>query len=96
MPCLQSELPILLEASKPHDPELVDLIERPFLEEQIDGQKTDFAFQWLWMHECGSKIAQVSAYHRSAFVVRNFCGMFCGGRKDKKTIINYRSITYKA
>jgi hypothetical protein len=37
----------LLRAAMPHDVEMVDLIERAFLEEQIDGQKADLAYLWL-------------------------------------------------
>jgi hypothetical protein len=33
----------LLEQTRPPDEELVDLIERAFLEGQIDGQKVDLA-----------------------------------------------------
>ena len=47
MPCLHCELPNLLEATRPPDPELVDLIEQAFLESQIDSQKTDLAYMWL-------------------------------------------------
>ena len=43
MTCLQCELPNLLEASRPPDPDFVDLIELAFLERQIDGQKADLA-----------------------------------------------------
>lgn len=44
MPCLQCELPDLLLASMPPDPDLVDLIEQAFLERQIDGLKADLAY----------------------------------------------------
>ncbi len=44
MPCLECELPYLLEASRPPDAELVDLIEKAFLEGQIDSQKADLAY----------------------------------------------------
>ncbi len=47
MSCFQCDLPELLEASRPPDPELVDLIEQAFLEEQIDGQKADLAYLCL-------------------------------------------------
>ena len=46
MPCLQCELLILLQASKPPDPELVDLIEQAFLDGQIDGLNADLAYLW--------------------------------------------------
>ena len=45
--CLQCELPRLLEASMPPDEEMVDLIQRAFLEGQIDGLKADMAYYQL-------------------------------------------------
>lgn len=47
MPCLQCELPNLLQESMPPDPELVDLIEQAFIEGQIDGLTPDLAYLWL-------------------------------------------------
>jgi hypothetical protein len=47
MPCLQCDLPDLLEQTRPPDPDLVDLIECAFLEGQIDGLKADLAYSWL-------------------------------------------------
>ena len=47
MSCLHCDLPSLLQASCPPDPELVDLIERAFLEGQIDGVQGDLAYLWL-------------------------------------------------
>ncbi len=47
MPCLKCDLPYLLEASRPPDPELVDLIEQAFIEGQIDSQKADLAYLCL-------------------------------------------------
>ena len=47
MSCLHCELSSLLQASRPPDAELVDLIEQAFLEGQIDGQKVDLAYLWL-------------------------------------------------
>ena len=44
MPCFQCELPEILEATRPPDPELVGLIEQAFLEGQIDSQKADLAY----------------------------------------------------
>jgi len=61
MPCLQCEMPILLEASRPPDEELVDLIEQAFLEGQIDGLKADLAYMWLRMHESAAYFAQNGA-----------------------------------
>ncbi len=48
MPCLKCELPRLLEASRPPDPELVDLIEQAFIEGQIDSQKAELAYLCLF------------------------------------------------
>ena len=53
-----SELPKL---SRPPDPELVDLIEREFLEGQIDGMRSDLAYSWLSTYETSSRFAQISA-----------------------------------
>ena len=47
MPCLKCDLPDLLEASRPPDPELVDLIEQAFLEVQINSHLADLAYLWL-------------------------------------------------
>ena len=47
MQCLKCDLPKLLEASIPPDPEFVDLIERAFLEAQIDSQKVKVPYVWL-------------------------------------------------
>ncbi len=47
MPCLNCELPYLLEASRPPDPELVDLIEQAFIAGDIDGETQELAYLWL-------------------------------------------------
>ena len=47
MPCLNCELPHLLELSRPPDHELVDLIEQAFIEGQIDGQKAELAYAYM-------------------------------------------------
>ncbi len=47
MSCLQCELSEILEQTRPPDPELVDLIEKAFLEGQISGQTADLAYIWL-------------------------------------------------
>ena len=47
MSCLHCDLPSLLQASCPPDPELVDLIARAFIDGQVDGQKADLAYLWL-------------------------------------------------
>ena len=47
MSCLQCELPEILEATRPPDPEMVDLIERAFIEGQIDGLEADLAYIWI-------------------------------------------------
>jgi hypothetical protein len=44
MSCVHCELPSLLEASRPPDEELVDLIEWAFLEGHIDGESEDLAY----------------------------------------------------
>ncbi len=56
MPCLKCELPYLLEASRPLDPELVDLIEPAFIEGQIDSQKAELAYLSLmnWQDCCAN------------------------------------------
>ena len=41
------DLSELLERTRPPDAELVDLIEKAFLEGQIDGLKADLAYSWL-------------------------------------------------
>jgi hypothetical protein len=41
------DLSDLLEQTRPPDEELVDLIERAFLEGRIDGQTVDLAYLWL-------------------------------------------------
>lgn len=41
---MSCDLSELLEQTWPPDPELVDLIERAFLEGQINGQKADLAY----------------------------------------------------
>ena len=46
MPCLQCELPRILEETRPPDPDMVDMIEQAFLEGQIDGQKAELAYLW--------------------------------------------------
>lgn len=44
----QCDLWDLVEAARPPDAELVDLIEWAFLEGQIDGQKADLAYFWVY------------------------------------------------
>ena len=61
MPCLHCDLPSLLEASRPPDEELVDLIEWAFLDGQIDGLKADLAYLWLRTHESAAYFAQKGA-----------------------------------
>ena len=53
MACLHCDLPDLLEASMPPDEEMVDLIERAFLEGQIDGLTADLAYWLLRADLCG-------------------------------------------
>ena len=47
MSCLICELPDLLEASRPPDPEFVDLIEQAFIEGQIDSETAGLAYVYL-------------------------------------------------
>ena len=47
MSYLHYDLPSLLQTSRRPDPELVDLIERAFLDAQIDGDKADLAYEYL-------------------------------------------------
>ncbi len=47
MPCLQRELPKILEETRPPDPDMVDMIERAFIEGQIDGEVQELAYLWL-------------------------------------------------
>ena len=49
------ELSELLERSKPPDEELVDLIERAFLEGVIDGATEDLAYIWLSVNHVGEQ-----------------------------------------
>jgi hypothetical protein len=44
---MPSDVPELLERTRPPDSELVDLIEQAYLEGQIDGVRADLAFSWL-------------------------------------------------
>ena len=44
---MSCDLSELLERTRPPDAELVDLIEKAFLEGQIDGLKADLAYSWL-------------------------------------------------
>ena len=62
MPCFQCELPEILEATRPPDPEMVDLIEQAFLEGQIDGEAMMLACLWL----------EISAGSFDKAVVRQF------------------------
>ena len=47
MLCIQCDLPNLLEEIWPPDAELVGLIEKAFLEGQIDSEGVEFAYLWL-------------------------------------------------
>ncbi len=47
MSCIHCDLSEILEQTMPPDPELVDLIEQPFLEGQIDSQKVELAYLWI-------------------------------------------------
>ena len=41
----------LVEASRPPDPELVDLIEQAFLEGQIDSETAGLAYAYLYLEK---------------------------------------------
>ena len=47
MSCLQCDLSEILEETRPPDSELVDLIEKAFLEGQIDSRTADLAYLCL-------------------------------------------------
>ncbi len=47
MSCLQCDLSEILEQTRPPDPELVDLIEKAFLEGQSDSRKAELAYTYL-------------------------------------------------
>ncbi len=49
MKCLDCELTNLLDVLMPPDPELVGFIEQAFLEGQIDDQKSDLAYTYLYL-----------------------------------------------
>ena len=40
-------MPKMLEASRPPDPELVDLIEKAFIGGQIDSEEAELAYFWI-------------------------------------------------
>lgn len=44
MSCLQCELPEILEATRPPDPEVAGLIEQASIEGQIDSEKAELAY----------------------------------------------------
>ena len=46
----------LLEQAAPPDPELVNLLEKAFLEEQLDGQAMELAYLWV----LGCKIGEAT------------------------------------
>ena len=52
MSCLHCDLSEILEQARPPDPELVDLIERSYLEGQIDGLTADLAYSWMKANKC--------------------------------------------
>ena len=57
MTCLHFDS--LLEASRPPEEEMVDLIEWAFLQGQINGVKADLAYLWLRQHESAAYFAQI-------------------------------------
>jgi len=50
MSCLQCDFTEVLEESRPPDPEMMDLIEKAFLEGQIDGLTAELAHIFLIWH----------------------------------------------
>jgi hypothetical protein len=50
------DIEALLEQVAPPDPELVDLLEKAFLEEQLDGQAMELAYLWV----LGCQIGEVT------------------------------------
>ncbi len=60
---------VLLEQVAPPDPELVDLLEKAFLEEQIDGQAMELAYLWVLGCQIG-ELQIVTSSQRQQFVVR--------------------------
>ena len=63
MLCLQCDLSDLLEASRPPDPELVDLIEQAFIEGQIDSQKAELAYLILMSEKQLIQITAMRGLH---------------------------------
>ncbi len=47
MSCFHCDLSAILEQTRPPDPELVDLIEKAFIQGQIDSQKAELAYLCL-------------------------------------------------
>ena len=47
MSCLERDLTEILEESRLPDPEMIDLIEKAFLEGQIDGETMELAYCWI-------------------------------------------------
>ena len=48
---MSCDLSELLEQTRPPDSELVDLIEKAYLEGQIDGKKADLGYLWFRGHK---------------------------------------------
>ncbi len=78
MPCLNCELPYLLELSRPPDSELVDLIEQTFLEGQIDSEKADLAYTFLQLELGANTVQTYSNILVSGWPARILCGTLCG------------------
>ena len=58
---MSCDLSELLEQTRPPDSELVDLIEKAYLEGQIDGQTADLAYLLLWNEDLSARLAQTEA-----------------------------------
>ncbi len=78
MQCLQCELPDLLEASRPPDPELVDLIEQAFIQGQIDSEKAELAYTYLRLEAGTNTVQTYSKTLISGWPARILCGTLCG------------------
>ena len=63
MPCLQCELPELLEASSPPDPEFVDLIEQAFIDGQIDSGRAEMAYLSLTSEKLSIQAVAMDRFH---------------------------------
>jgi len=73
MPCLQCELPKILQETRPPDPDMVDLIEHAFIEGQIDGATMTLACCWL---ESRDKFLVAACELGVGYGVVTYCGFW--------------------